>query len=94
MYATTNFRTKTALKKAVKSWRDRKSLANCGPTLTIGAVLGPHTATPAPVECYQPGPFGRVVADGKHTCKGPHYPETHRWDAQVVVKDGIIVSVK
>ncbi len=94
MYATTNFRTKTALKKAVKDWRVRRHLATCGPMLTLGAVLSSHPSKLAPVECYQPGPFGPAVADGKHACEGPHYPEVHRWYAQVVVKDGIIVSVK
>lgn len=48
----------------------------------------------AGVPCHQPGPFGPDVRDGKHVCEGPHYPEPHRWYAEVTVKDGRIVSVK
>lgn len=32
--------------------------------------------------------------DGKIYLEGPHYPEAHRWYAQAIVKDGVIVSVK
>ena len=46
-----------------------------------------------PVPCHQPGPFGPAVADGKAAAEGPHFPEAHRWYAQVVVKDGHIVKV-
>jgi len=47
------------------------------------------------VGIYQPGPFGGgTVQDGSHCVEGPHYPEPHRWYASVIVKDGVIVSVK
>ena len=46
-----------------------------------------------PVPCYQPGPFGPDVPDGRAYCEGPHYPEAHRWYAACDVKDGKIVKV-
>ncbi len=46
------------------------------------------------IGCFQPGPFGPDVADGVHCCEGPHYPQAHRWYAEVTVKDGKIVRVK
>lgn len=32
--------------------------------------------------------------DGKVDVEGPHYPKPHSWYANVVLKDGYIVSVK
>jgi hypothetical protein len=46
-----------------------------------------------PVPCHQPGPFGSDVSDGQHCCEGPHYPQPHRWYAQVVVENGQITKV-
>lgn len=46
-----------------------------------------------PVACFQPGPFGSVVADGQHCCEGPHYPEAHKWYATVKVWNMEIVKV-
>ena len=47
------------------------------------------------VTYYQPGPFGgNEPRDGKICVEGPHYPEPHRWYAECVVKDCVIISVK
>jgi hypothetical protein len=46
------------------------------------------------VEVFQPGPFGPEVADGTAFLEGPHYPEAHKWYAQVQVKDMVVLSVK
>lgn len=46
----------------------------------------------APIEVYQPGPFGPAVADGTVALEGPHYPEPHRWYASAKVRGGIIVG--
>lgn len=32
--------------------------------------------------------------DGKVDVSGPHYPKPHTWYANVVLKDGYVVSVK
>jgi hypothetical protein len=44
------------------------------------------------VTVYQPGPFGPDVKDGVAFLEGPHYPEAHKWYAEVTVKNGIIVG--
>ena len=31
--------------------------------------------------------------DGSAVIEGPHYPQPHRWYAQVILKDGLIVKV-
>lgn len=51
------------------------------------------------VAVYQPNDMcGKAdeVQHGEHkvTLEGPHYPEPHRWYAEVVVRDGAIVRVK
>ena len=48
----------------------------------------------SPVAVYQPGPFGPTVKDGTAVIEGPHFPEAHRWYAQVEVADGVIVGGK
>lgn len=40
-------------------------------------------------------PWGpKDVDNGSATIEGPHYPEPHRWYAQVKVLDGFVVKVK
>lgn len=47
------------------------------------------------VGVYQPGPFGGGdIVDGQYSVEGPHYPQPHRWYAEVKVQNGVIVSVK
>lgn len=45
------------------------------------------------VSVFSPGPFG-CKQHGTEYIEGPHYPEPHRWYAQVEVKDGLVVKVK
>lgn len=45
------------------------------------------------VRLFAPG-LGKPVFNGRETVEGPHYPQPHKWCAQVEVKDGIVVSVK
>ena len=33
-------------------------------------------------------------SNGTEYLEGPHYPEPHKWYAQVTVKDGVITAVK
>jgi len=66
-YVNPNFRTKKALKEAVKHG-DRISV-------------------------FSPGPFG-CRTEGAEFIEGPHYPEAHKWYAQVEVKEGLVVKVK
>jgi len=47
------------------------------------------------VTVFQPGPFGgNEKTDGIEFLEGPHYPEPHRWYAQIELKDGLVVKVK
>ena len=45
------------------------------------------------VELYAPG-LGEPVRDGTEYVEGPHYPEPHKWYAQVEMKAGKVVKVK
>lgn len=45
------------------------------------------------VSVYSPGPFP-AKTDGQETVEGPHFPEPHRWYAQVTVAGGLVTSVK
>lgn len=47
------------------------------------------------ITVYQPGPFGgNEPRDGWVAVEGPHYPEPHRWYAQVLLRMGAVVKVK
>ena len=43
---------------------------------------------------YNPSGMFPTTQNGTTTVEGPHYPKPHRWYASVVVKDGVVVSVK
>lgn len=45
------------------------------------------------VRIYAPG-LGEPVQNGTEYLEGPHYPEPHKWYAQVTMKDGVVVAVK
>lgn len=43
---------------------------------------------------YNPSGMFETTQNGSDVIEGPHYPAPHKWYASVVVKDGIVVSVK
>ncbi len=45
------------------------------------------------VELYAPG-LGSPETDGQEFVEGPHYPEPHRWYAEVEMQNGFVVKVK
>lgn len=45
------------------------------------------------VTLFSPG-IGVPKRDGVEFVEGPHYPEPHRWYAQVTVVDGLVIAVK
>jgi hypothetical protein len=45
------------------------------------------------VTLFAPG-FGQPADNGTEFVEGPHYPEPHRWYAQVQVEGGVVVKVK
>ena len=79
-YTVTNFKTKKALKEAVKQYLDHHDgVKSCY----------------ASVRCYQPG-LGPDLSNytGKITIEGPHYPKPHTWYAEAWLENGIVVKVK
>jgi hypothetical protein len=85
MYAEGNPKTKKALREMVEL---AARIERGARALTYEQA---HAYYPA---AFQPGPFGPTVADGLHTCEGPHYPAPHRWYARVRVRGGRIVKVE
>ena len=61
--------------------------------LTKKALKAAFTAG-APIEVFQPGPFGPLVKDGSCSLEGPHYPACHTWYAEAEVKDGILTKIR
>lgn len=45
------------------------------------------------IRLYAPG-LGTPKTEGVEFVEGPHYPEPHKWYAQVTMKDGKVISVK
>ncbi len=91
MYTDVNFKTKKALKAAVQAYNEYVK----NPDAYRATVLqgGATAIVPPPVTCYSPGPFP-CPRDGSASLEGPHYPKPHTWYASVILKNGIVVSVK
>ena len=45
------------------------------------------------VTVYEPG-LGTAPVNGKGCVEGPHYPEMHRWYAEVDISNGLVTKVK
>jgi hypothetical protein len=45
------------------------------------------------VTIFAPG-LGQPKTNGTEFISGPHYPEPHKWYAEVTMKDGKVVKVK
>ena len=87
MYCEPNFKTKKALREAVKKWNDAQK--------SIDDIDCPTNFRAQPVTIFQPGPFGgNEPANGELSVEGPHYPQPHRWYARVTLKDGRIIKVR
>ena len=43
---------------------------------------------------YNPSGLFPTTQNGTTVIEGPHYPQPHKWYASVVVKNGVVVSVK
>lgn len=102
MYTTKNFKSKKEFKQAVEAWNDYIARAAqlvpadtaAGHADFVDRLLG-AAPRPRPVTYFQPGPFGgNEPRDGTIYIEGPHYPEAHRFYAQCIAKDGVIVKVK
>jgi hypothetical protein len=45
------------------------------------------------VTIYAPD-LGAPATNGREFLEGPHYPQPHKWYAEVQMKDGYVVSVR
>lgn len=45
------------------------------------------------VRLFAPG-LGSPKDEGTETVCGPHYPQPHKWYAEVVMKNGLVIKVK
>ena len=45
-----------------------------------------------PITYHQPG-LGATPTDGKVYLEGPHYPHPHKWYAEAIVKNSMIIKV-
>ena len=81
-YTTVNYKTKKALKEAVKEYLEKH-------------VGEPGSLSYYNVKAYQPG-LGPDLSNhtGRVTIEGPHYPAAHTWYAECEMKDGVIIKVK
>ena len=87
MYCEPNFKTKKALREAVKKWNDAQKAPD--------DIDCPTNFRAQPVTIWQPGPFGgHCPRDGEFSVEGPHYPRPHTWYARVTLKDGRIIKVR
>ena len=86
MYCEPNFKTKKALREAVKKWNDAQK--------TIDDIDCPTNFSAQAVTIFQPGPFGgNEPANGELSVEGPHYPQQHKWYARVILENGKVVKV-
>lgn len=102
MYTTCNFKSKKEFKQAVEAWNDYTARAAqlvpadtaAGHAGFVERLLGDAPRS-RPVTYFQPGPFGgNEPRDGTIYIEGPHFPAPHRFYAQCIAKDGVIVKVK
>lgn len=63
------------------------------PNFKTKKALRQAIADGIPVRVFSPGPFP-AKTDGTEYVEGPHYPEPHKWYAQVTLANGIVTAVK
>jgi len=68
-------------------------VAYVSPNFKTKKALKEAVASGRQVSVWSPG-FFPCPTEGSVTVEGPHYPEPHRWYAQVEVKDGYVTKVK
>lgn len=68
-------------------------MAYVSPNFKTKKAFKEHVAAGKAVDVYQPGMGGPIPKDGKVCIEGPHYPEPHRWYAEVSLQDGKVTKV-
>jgi hypothetical protein len=72
---------------------DKERTMYVSPNFKTKKALKEAVARGDPVKVFAPG-LGAPRKDGKEWVEGPHYPEPHRWYAELLMKDGKIIKVK
>jgi hypothetical protein len=65
----------------------------CQTNFKTKKALREAVAAGTEVRLFAPG-LGEPALNGRETVCGLYYPEPHRWYAEVVVENGIVVKVK
>jgi hypothetical protein len=94
MYTTRNFKTKKELKDAVTDYlicKGAREALERDPDDSYSREVAARNAPP--VKLFAPG-LGTPEENGEENVEGPHFPQPHKWYAQVVVENGIVVKVK
>jgi len=63
------------------------------PNFKTAKALREAVAKGERVRVFSPGPFP-AKQEGVEFVEGPHFPEPHRWYAQVEVHEGLVVKAK
>ena len=79
--------------KTVLRYKKAGRLMYVRPNFKTKKALKEAVANGDRVEVFSPGPFP-AKSDGTEYIEGPHYPEAHKWYAQMVVEGGIVTKVK
>jgi len=89
-YTVINFKTKKALKEAVKNWNEFENHR-----INLGDGFEASSTDKKPIRAYQSG-FGPDLSNytGRVYLEGPHYPAAHTWYAACEMKDGVVIKVK
>jgi hypothetical protein len=71
-------------------------MAYVSPNYKTKKALKEAVASGKHVEVFQPNNVFGVTFDGEGSTAvgGPHYPEPHKWYAQVSYKNGVVTKVK
>jgi hypothetical protein len=73
--------------------RQRSTTMYCDINFKTKKELKLAVAAGQKIGIFAPG-MGTPKANGRETLEGPHFPKPHTWYAEVMMKDGYIVSVK
>lgn len=89
-YTVRNFKSKKELKEAAKA-----SIEFENHKASLGDGFEASSTDVNPIKCYNPG-LGPDLSNwtGSVYLEGPHAPAAHRWYAEGVMKDGVLIKVK
>jgi hypothetical protein len=69
-------------------------MAYVDPNFPTKKALKEALANGERVEVFQPVPVFGALKDGTVYLEGPHFPEPHKWYAEGIVKDGVLIKIR